>query len=97
LTASTLGRSDFTRLSLDEPNIFLANLPTLTINGPFNPDDAGFGPAGSATEILARRIKGRPENASGRKVEGQIRGAPTDVNAASRLSGRRNSAIFGPV
>jgi hypothetical protein len=31
LTASTLGRSDFTRLSLDEPNIFLANTPTLTI------------------------------------------------------------------
>jgi hypothetical protein len=55
--ASTLGRRDFTRLSLDEPNIFLANPPTLTMNGPFNPDDAGLGPAGSAARLQSGESK----------------------------------------
>jgi hypothetical protein len=36
----------------------------------------------------------RPENGSGRKDEGQIRGARTDVNAAAIVHGALNLATF---
>lgn len=38
--------------------------------------------------------KKRPENGSGRKVDGQIRGGSIDVNAGRRLAVVPNSATF---
>ncbi|WP_206528695.1 hypothetical protein, partial [Mesorhizobium sp. M7A.F.Ca.CA.001.10.2.1] len=41
--------------------------------------------------------KKRPENGSGRKVVGQIRGGSTDVNAALALLAAPNSATIWPI
>jgi peptidyl-prolyl cis-trans isomerase C len=69
--------------------------PRLTIKCSFNP----YVPAGRRLNPpecakADSNVKKRPENGSGRKDEGQIRGGRSDVNVAAMLPGAPNSATF---